>query len=48
MRKEDVKFIPTTMDREIAPKIFFRAIKSWSSNTFAGEGDLFTTKNCNP
>jgi len=35
--KENVLFIPCTMEREIAKDIVFRPIKSWHSNTFAGE-----------
>lgn len=31
------KFIPTTMEREIAPNIVFRPIRSWHSGTYAGE-----------
>lgn len=31
------EFIPGTMEREIAKDIVFRPIKSWHSNTFAGE-----------
>jgi hypothetical protein len=31
------EFIPTTLEREIAPDIVFRPIKSWHSGTFAGE-----------
>ena len=30
-------FIPATMEREIAKDIVFRPIKSWHSNTYAGE-----------
>jgi hypothetical protein len=31
------KFIPTTMEREIAKGIVFRPVKSWHSGTYAGE-----------
>ena len=31
-------FIPGTMPREIDPNIFFQPIRSWHSNTYAGEG----------
>jgi len=30
-------FIPGTMEREIAPNIVFRPIRSWHSATYAGE-----------
>ena len=30
-------FIPATMEREIAPNIVFRPIRSWHSGTYAGE-----------
>jgi hypothetical protein len=30
-------FIPTTMERKIAKDIVFRPIRSWHSNTYAGE-----------
>ena len=30
-------FIPTTMERKIAKNIVFRPIRSWHSNTYAGE-----------
>lgn len=31
-------FIPSTCEREIAPNVVFRPIRSWSSLTYAGEG----------
>lgn len=31
-------FIPGTSPRQIAPNIFFQPIRSWHSNTYAGEG----------
>ncbi len=31
-------FIPTTMERAISKDIVFRPIRSWHSNTYAGEG----------
>lgn len=31
------KFIPTTMEREIYKNIVFRPLRSWHSNTYAGE-----------
>jgi hypothetical protein len=31
-------YIPGTMEREIAPNIFFRPLRSWHSLTYAGEG----------
>ena len=34
----NMEFIPTTMEREIAPNIVFRQKKSWHSGTYAGEG----------
>ena len=36
-RKENVLFIPCTMEREIAKDIVFRPVRSCHSNTFAGE-----------
>lgn len=35
-RKEE-DFIPGTMNREIAPNIVFRPVRSWHSCTYAGE-----------
>ena len=32
------RFIPGTMEREVAKNIVFRPVRSWHSNTFAGEG----------
>ena len=32
------EFIPGTMEREIAKNIVFRPVRSWHSNTYAGEG----------
>lgn len=31
------EFIPTTIEREVAPNIVFRPIRSWHSATYAGE-----------
>jgi len=36
------RFIPCTMERMIAPNIFWRPIRSWHSNTYAGEQMLNT------
>lgn len=38
MNIPESQFIPTTCEREIAPNIVFRPIRSWHSNTYAGEG----------
>ena len=32
------EFIPNTLERQITRNIVFRPIKSWHSNTYAGEG----------
>lgn len=40
------QFIPTTMPRLIGRNVVFRPLRSWHSNTFAGEG-LFKIPNSN-
>jgi hypothetical protein len=37
-RQPDTRFIPGTMEREIAPDIVFRPVRSWHGGTYAGEG----------
>ena len=37
MKIVEADFIPATMERQIAPSIVFRPIRSWSSLTYAGE-----------